>query len=118
MLGDILPGDGYWVRVMAPGSVLVQPGATFALETSHLAPGWNLMSTGVATTPAAFNSSLGTELSSLWAWDNEQQTYFFYAPSLDALGGSALSSYSNSQGWLDFNTAGKALGTGVGFWVR
>jgi len=118
VLGDIFPGDGYWVRVTAPGSVLVQPGVTVSLDTAHLAPGWNLVSTGVPTTPAAFYSSQGTALSSLWAWDNEQQTYYFYAPSLDALGGSTLSGYSNSQGWLDFDTAGKALGAGVGFWVK
>lgn len=118
VLGDILPGDGYWVRVTSPGSVLVQAGAIFNLDKTRLANGWNLVTTDVPTTPAAFNSSLGTELSSLWAWDNEQQTYYFYAPSLDALGGTALSGYSDSQGWLDFNTTGQVLGAGVGFWVK
>ncbi|MBP9907028.1 MAG: hypothetical protein KBF66_15870 [Rhodoferax sp.] len=118
VLSDILPGDGYWVRVAEPGSVLVQPGDTVSLDATQLAPGWSLVSTEVATTPAAISTIMGTALTSLWAWDNAQQTYYFYAPSLDALGGSALSSYSNSQGWLDFNTAGKGLGTGVGFWVK
>jgi hypothetical protein len=37
---------------------------------------------------------------------------------LAAQGGTVLSDYVNSRGYLDFSKALKSLGVGVGFWVR
>jgi hypothetical protein len=57
-------------------------------------------------------------LTSLWAWDNTQGKWVFYAPSLEAQGGTALTEYISSHGYSDFTSANKTLGDGVGFWVN
>ena len=55
---------------------------------------------------------------SLWAWDAPTQNWYFYAPSLEAQGGNALTDYITRHGYLDFTQANKVLGLGVGFWVN
>jgi hypothetical protein len=100
----------------------------FTLTSAHLAKGWNLSATGVNTTPAAFNASLsatptpaGTipnNLTSLWAWDTQSQSWFFYAPSLEAQGSTAMTDYIASQGFRDFTGAARTLGANTGFWVN
>jgi hypothetical protein len=68
--------------------------------------------------PSAVNSAMGTSLTSLWAWDGASGTYYFYAPSLQALGGSTLHDYIKSRGYLDFTDTDLTLGNGAGFWVN
>ena len=63
-------------------------------------------------TPSAFNASLSVtpptagvvpiNLTSLWAWSNAQSKWYFYAPSLEAQGGTALTDYITSKAYLDF----------------
>jgi hypothetical protein len=57
-------------------------------------------------------------MTSLWAWDSAQSKWLFYAPSLQAQGGSVLTDYANRQNYADFLATGKTLGQGQGFWVR
>jgi len=52
------------------------------------------------------------------AWDAEQSTWYFNAPSPEAQGGTALSGYIANKGYLDFATANRKLGNGTGFWVN
>jgi hypothetical protein len=118
VLSEINPGDGYWVQATAPASVMLQTGTAFNLTSANLVSGWNLVSTDATQTPAAFNTSLGLGLTSLWAWDVGSQSWYFYAPSLEAMGGTSLVDYANSNGYLDFTATGQTLGSGVGFWVN
>jgi hypothetical protein len=57
-------------------------------------------------------------LTSLWAWDSAQSQWYFYAPSLDAQGGTALVDYIGAKSYKDFISSGKTLGNGVGIWVN
>jgi hypothetical protein len=50
-----------------------------------------------------------------WAWDNPLAQWSFYAHSLDVKGGTALTDYATSNGYLDFTANNKTLGPGVGF---
>jgi hypothetical protein len=117
VLTDIKPGEGYWVSATASASVMAQSGAAFNLGNANLLAGWNLVSTATAAAPSTFIASMGTTVTSLWAWDADTQNWYFYAPSLAAQG-SSLASYISSNGYLDFTAANKTLGSGVGFWVN
>jgi hypothetical protein len=117
LLGEIKPGDGYWVQASQAASVMLQPGTPFNLTAADLASGWSLVATGVAATPAVFSASVGSVIS-LWAWDANQANWYFYAPSLDAQGGSVLTEYISKSNYKDFNSNGKTLGNGVGIWVN
>ena len=127
-LTTINGGDGLWVNATAAFTAQL-PAATL-LESSFfqtLGSGWNLISTGTTQTPAAFNANLSPiqpaaglvpiNMRSLWAWDAAQAKWYFYSPALDAQGGNALADYIASQGYLNFTTANKTLGSGVGFWL-
>lgn len=63
-------------------------------------------------------SAVPASSTALWAWDDPQSAWHFYAPSLEAQGGTALSGYIASKGYLDFSTNNKTLGNGIGFWVN
>ena len=118
VLSTIGPGEGYWLNAIVPPTLGAQSGALFDLTAASLVNGWNLAATGNDVTPWAFNQTLGaTPLSTLWAWDNSSSKWFFYAPSLETQGGTALSGYIANKGYLDFATTNKKLGNGTGFWV-
>jgi hypothetical protein len=114
VLGEIKPGDGYWVQATAPASVMLQSDTSFDLTPASLVSGWNLVTTATSQTPSALNTALGG-LTSLWAWDTTLQAWYFYAPSLDT--GTGLSDYQKGNGYLDFGASGKTLDSGVGFWL-
>ncbi len=123
VLASIKPGEGYWVNAKGQPTVGTQSGASFILTSGALAKGWNLVATGNDITPSAFNTNLksslpGTGLTTLWAWDNGSSKWFFYAPSLETQGGTALSDYIQGKGYLDFIAGNKTLGKGTGFWVN
>ena len=118
-LATVNAGEGFWVNAKAPFSVSVSPGyaVTAAQFASKLTKGWNLVSVGEAPqTPATFNSLLGYDITTLWAWDNPLAQWYFYAPSLDKNG--TLQSYISSKSYLDFTQKGKTLGWGTGVWVN
>jgi hypothetical protein len=123
VMSTIDPGEGYWVNAKAQPTLATQSGASFILTSPNLAKGWNLVATGNDITPTAFNTNLksslpGTGVTTLWAWDNPQSAWYFYAPSLEAQGGTALSGYIANKGYLDFSSNNKTLGNGTGFWVN
>jgi len=121
VLSTINPGEGYWVNARAQPAIGTQSGASFIVTSTSLVKGWNLVATGNDITPTQFNATLktslsGKELTTLWAWDNPASKWYFYAPSLETQGGTALSGYIASKGYLDFGS--KTLGGGIGFWVN
>lgn len=128
-LGTISAGEGFWVNAKTPFTAQL-PVAAAVMSTAFqsMTPGWHLIATGNGTTPGGFNLDISPiapaagvvpqNFNTLWAWDNAQSKWYFYAPSLRTQGDSALSDYIETNGYLDFTSAGKTLGPGVGFWVN
>jgi chitodextrinase len=118
VLATITGGEGFWVNAKQATSVALPTGnpVTIAAQSPTLIKGWNLSSIGETATPKQFCDAQTTGVTTLWAWDSTNSAWYFYAPSLDTSG--SLSSYITSKGYLDFTTAGKSLGQGVGFWVN
>lgn len=134
-LTTINGAEGFWVNAIQSFSRPVTDGtpvpALFFQDlalSDALKSGWNLISIGDIRTPSDFNAGLVStppvpgfvqnNLTTLWAWDNTSSQWYFYAPSLEAQGGTALTDYIVSKGYLDFTAANKTLGPGVGFWVN
>ena len=113
VLATINPGEGFWVNAAAPVSLGIQNGTGFSLAASNLVTGWNLVATGDALAPGTFTTNVGS-VTTLWAWDNVNGNWYFYAPSLAA--NSTMASYIQSKGYEDFG--GLTLGNGRGFWVN
>jgi alpha-tubulin suppressor-like RCC1 family protein len=128
VLREIAAGDGFWVNAKTQAELGTVSGSAINLRQTSLTSGWNLVSTASAITPQDFNLSLSItpptagqvpiNLTSLWAWDNMQSRWFFYAPSLQAQGDNALMDYITIQNYEDFAASGKKLGNAAGFWVR
>ena len=131
VLSTVNPGEGFWINAAQSFTLPVGTGAVYSSSnfkfssSTALALGWNLISVGDTITPSQFNSSIGNNknssgnlinFTSLWAWDNVNSKWFFYAPSQEVAG--TLSQYATANGYEDFTTAGKSLGLGVGFWVN
>lgn len=129
VLSVLKPGDGYWVNALKGISLPIQTGPPFSLTASDLASGWNLVATADDITPSELNlklspippgpdSGVPINLTTLWAWENASAKWYFYSPILEAQGGTALSDYITTKGYLDFNATDKRLGNGIGFWVN
>ena len=128
VLTEISPGDGYWVHAKVQADLGSMCGPSINLRQSSLSSGWNLVSTASPISAKEFNLTLSTtpptagqvpiNMTSLWAWDANQANWYFYAPSLDAQGGTVLRDYINANGYLDFLAASRTLSPGVGFWVN
>ncbi len=130
----IQPGEGFWVNAATASTVAVSGVSPFAASnfakggSNSLQTGWNLIAMGDTMTAEQFNASIAPATSStqtipinvttLWAWDAQKSSWYFYAPNLQALGGNSLSSYITNKGYLDFTTNNKMLGDAVGFWVN
>lgn len=128
-LTSVNAGEGFWLNAKTAFTALLPSGtAVAAASFQGLSSGWHLISIGTAKTPGGFNTDLNVSppaagvipqnYKTLWAWDNAQSQWYFYAPSLAAQGGSVLSDFITSRGYLDFTSSSKTLGTGVGFWVN
>ncbi|OIN94314.1 MAG: hypothetical protein AUJ20_01115 [Comamonadaceae bacterium CG1_02_60_18] len=113
VLDSIYPGEGYWVNASTPLLLGSQSGTGESLTADRLTTGWNLSATGDAVTPAVFSTRVGN-VTTLWAWDNPQSKWYFYAPSLAA--NNSLASYIAGKGYLDFGSG--MLDNGSGFWVN
>jgi hypothetical protein len=117
VLTSIAGGEGFWVNAKTSHTVSLPVGtAVTGTSFQGLSSGWHLISTGDTKTPGAFNTDVA--VTTLWAWDSAQSKWYFYAPSLQAQGGTALSDSITAHGYLDFTLANKTLGPGVGFWVN
>ena len=131
VLAMINPGEGFWVNAKTKAPISMAAGNPYSVGSGELVTGWNLVATAANATPATFNLSLTDPLAppptvgvvplnitTLWAWDSTQSKWYFYAPSYEAQGGTALIDYITGKGYLDFTSANKTLGNGVGFWVN
>ena len=116
-LSTINAGEGFWVNAKTRLSIPLPNGRAVATAAfQDRGPGWHLLSTGDTKTPGAFNADFA--VTTLWTWDSALSQWYFYAPSLQTQGGNALSDYISAKGYLDFASANKTLGPGVGFWAN
>jgi len=113
VLASINPGEGYWVNASAPVSLETQSGTGFSLVAANLVAGWNLVATGDDAAAGAFAANVGN-VTTIWAWDNVDNTWYFHSPALVANG--TQTSYIQSKGYKDFGNL--ALNRGQGFWVN
>lgn len=121
VLQTLQPKQGFWINAKSAGSLPALAGNPATVAATDLVTGWNLVSDGQNIFPPAFNSRLvaaSANLVTLWAWDAANSKWFFYSPSLDAQGGTALASYITAKGYLDFTASNRKLSPGTGFWVN
>ena len=127
---SIASGEGFWVNAKLPFSVPMTAPAwilssVFAPNQSKaLTPGWSLIATGEAQTASAFNRAMSTtppaagvipiNLTSLWAWQNSAQRWYFYAPNLDVSG--SLNAFLSERNYLDLDSV--SFAPTLGFWVN
>lgn len=129
VLTTINPGEGFWVNAKIAFNAQLPAGTPVSSASfQSLATGFNLIATGGNKTPSQFNVALSTtplatgivplNIVTLWAWDATLGSWYFYAPSLEAKGGAALTGFITGKGYLDFTARSKLLTPGVGFWVN
>ncbi len=135
VLSTINGGEGFWINAKSAFTIQIPIGtAITSASMSSLPSGWSLISVGDNPTPSQFNSTVSsfpsnsstppsigtstTSITSVWAWSGTSSKWYFNSPSLQALGGTALTDYISSKGYLDFTTANTTLGPGMGFWVK
>ncbi len=134
VLGTIGPGEGFWVNATEQLSVGWSTGGEIHATSFQdgkpgaLSPGWHLISIAGMITPSEFNADIGASpapagvvpnnIISLWAWDTLLGKWYYYAPTLEAQGGTALTDYVTGKGYLDFAANNKVLHSGIGFWVN
>lgn len=129
VLTEIQPGEAYLVHANVSKTLPPLSGNPVSLSADDLVPGANALSIADSISPAEFNRLLSSSntpfgtngtannFTDLYAWDAPSSKWYYYSPSLDAQGGTVLSDYSASQGYLDFATNNKMLGDGIGFVV-
>ncbi|MBI2959222.1 MAG: hypothetical protein HYY28_02825 [Betaproteobacteria bacterium] len=132
VLTTVSGGEGFWVNARGSFTAALPAGNAIASAsyqdplsgTGRLVPGWNLIAIGDNKSASEFNKALSAtppnpgdiplNLTTLWAWDNAQSNWYFYAPSLDKNG--TLSGYIASKSYLDFGS--RTLDPATGFWVN
>lgn len=127
-LSTVEAGDGFWVHAKASADLGTLSGNGLYLRPSSLPAGWSLVATANTVSASQLNLNLSTtpplpgqvpiNLTSLWAWDSGLANWYFYAPVLEAQGGTALKDYLRERAYLDFGTQAKSLGSATGFWVN
>lgn len=128
VLTTIDPKDGFWVNAVAatqitdPLSPPPAPGTRPSLAASDLVSGWNLMASGDGLTPSQLNTALNSSLNgasqgiaTVWSWDASASNWKFYAPALEAKGGTALADYIAAKKYLSFSGV---MGLSDGFWIN
>jgi hypothetical protein len=125
VLSTVNGGEGFWVNAKSAFTVQLPTGVSITASyfqpqvdttQNRLISGWNLIATGDNLTPSLFNQ--GLNITTLWAWDSGLSNWYFYAPNLDAQGGTKLTDYITSKNYLDFTAKGKTLDSTTGFWVN
>ena len=129
-LTTIAAGSGFWLKAKQAFQASLPGGASVpaSVVTGSVNPGWNLLSFGEATSASQFAATLGQSpnsagnvpkrLATLWSWDSAKSKWYFYSPTLDAQGGTALQDFNRTMGYLDFNVMGKSLIPTAGFWAN
>ena len=141
VLTTINPGEGFWVNAKQASATpldmrsdpSVDPSpfqaSNFALGGGNqLSSGWGLIAIGERKSPKEFNQAynlfaappsvggavVAENVTTIWAWDNQNSGWYFYAPSLENKG--TLSNYITQKQYKDFG-ANKLQPT-TGFWVN
>jgi len=122
VLTNVAPKEGFWVNA-ATSATLTGPVANgVMLAESDLIQGWNLVSSADKKSPSQLNQGLSASLSAAgkaittaWAWNAQGAAWRFYAPSLEAAGGTALADYIASKQYVAFSAA---LSESEGFWLN
>ncbi|MEI8326086.1 MAG: hypothetical protein WCH44_12120 [Betaproteobacteria bacterium] len=129
VLSSIASKEGFWVNAAAPAMVTdplalpPAPGtAPVKLLASDIRSGWNLLGSGDNKNPSQLNTGLSSSLGAAgkglvtaWSWDAPTSRWKFFAPTLEAQGGTALADYISAKGFNSFNTAPAATD---GFWLN
>ena len=122
VLTSIAPKQGFWVNAASAVTLNGPLANGVTLVAGDLQPGWNLVGSADNKTPSQLHQALSSSLNaagkamvSAWAWDAQNRNWKFYAPSLEAQGGTALADYITNKGYLPFSTA---LSTADGFWLN
>lgn len=122
VLTGIPPKEGFWVNASTPAALTGPVANQVTLVASDLQQGWNLLASADNKTPSQLNQALSSSLNaaakamvSAWAWDAPNTKWRFYAPSLEAQGGTALADYITAKGYLPFSTALSAVD---GVWLN
>ena len=121
-LTSIAPKEGFWVNSSTIVSINTSTANAVTLIDSDLTLGWNLVASADEMTPAELTAGLqsylgaaGKAVQSIWSWDVAAAKWRFYAPSLDAQGGTVLTDYIGSKGYLPFNGQ---ISAAEGAWVN
>ena len=122
VLTSIAPKEGFWVNATAGAALSGPTASAVTLAETDLQAGWNLVGSADNKTPSQLNQGLSSGLNAAgkaivtaWAWDAPNAAWKFYAPALEAQGGTALADYITGKGYLQF---GAALSASDGFWVN
>ena len=128
VLTSVAPKEGFWINAVAAAALTDPlappplPGPAVTLVESDLQQGWNLVGSADNKNPSQLNTGLrgslnaaGKAMVTAWAWDAPGAKWKFFAPTLEAQGGTALADYSTAKGYLSFNTAPAASD---GFWLN
>lgn len=122
VLSSIDPKEGFWVNASAAAALTGPAANGVTLVESDLQQGWNLAGSADNKTPSQLNQGLayslgaaGKAIVTAWAWDAPSSKWKFYAPALEAQGGTALADYITQKGYLPF---GAALSAADGFWLN
>jgi hypothetical protein len=122
VLTSIASKEGFWVNAATTAALTGPVANAVTLVASDLQQSWNLVGSADNKTPSQLNLALGTnlkaagkEILTAWAWDAPNAKWKFFAPSLEAQGGTVLADYITSKGYLAFSTA---LSAADGFWLN
>lgn len=122
VLVSIGPKEGFWVNASTAVALTGPAASGVMLAESDLQSGWNLVGSADNQTPSQLNQGLncsliaaGKSIVTAWAWDAPNKNWKFYAPVLEAQGGTVLADYITSKGYLPFSTA---LSVSDGLWLN
>ncbi len=122
ILTRIEPKEGFWVNVPGPVVVAGPAAAGVTLSEADLIPGWNLMSSADNLTASQLTTGLSSNMTvalksitTTWAWDATLARWRFYAPALDAQGGTVLPDYITQKGYLPI---ANPLTPADGYWLN
>jgi len=123
-LTSIASKEGFWVNATAATSLSLPGSSSAKLAESDLQVGWNLVSSADYRTPSQLNQILSSNLNaagktivSAWSWDKKNSKWKLFSSSMEAQGGSVLSDYVSSRGYLPFTSA-STLSATDGYWVN
>ena len=137
VLTDINPREGFWVNSKEAISTSEFTVVPTAISSEEVKLGWNLLATEGSLDPRQIDLRLSdapptppsdaqatavrpANFKTMWAWNNANSKWYFYAPSLDQPNATTLSSYISSKSYLDFfdRNSPKKIELGDGFWLN